>query len=145
MRGLQSVVLCVLILVVAAGGQGAAGPRIVHFVAPEYPWYAQLGRVQGDAVARASVDASGKVSSLETVRGDALLVEEMRRALLQWRFEAGQAGKLTVTFHFRIEGMPVSYRPIPKVTADLPDRVEIVVPPLEPNVHVHEYTSRPTK
>ena len=68
------------------GGQIKA-PKLLRRVPPEYPMLAQQARVQGMVVLDAKVGPDGRVSSVEVLAGNPLLIEAAVEAVRQWRYQ----------------------------------------------------------
>ena len=62
-------------------------PRLVRQVRPSYPPIARAGRIQGDVVLEAVLDANGRVRQLKVVDGHPLLAQSALRAVQQWVYE----------------------------------------------------------
>lgn len=62
-------------------------PRLVRQIRPSYPQIARTGRIQGDVVLEAVLDANGRVRQLKVVDGHPLLAPSALRAVQQWVYE----------------------------------------------------------
>jgi TonB family protein len=116
--------------------------EIRTFVAPEYPWMAHLAQIQGEAVVKLTIDADGRVASVQEQSGHPLLLREAHTNSLQWAFAPGMPKEQAIIYEFKISGDPVAERPIPKIRADFcHGRVLVVVPPIVPNIDVQKVKS----
>lgn len=62
-------------------------PSPVQPVEPEYPQGARKAGIEGDVLCAVTIDAEGRVTSVEVLRSAAPLLDDAaRRALLQWVF-----------------------------------------------------------
>ena len=71
--------------IVQVGGVIREPRKLVH-VAPVYPEFARLSRVQGVVTMEAILDATGKVESVRVLSSQPLLEEAAVRAVRQWRY-----------------------------------------------------------
>jgi TonB family protein len=72
-------------------------------VRPEYPPASQAAGVQGNVTLRATVEADGSVSNVETLMGDAELARAATEAVRQWRYAPMEkAGVTDVTLSFTL-------------------------------------------
>jgi|SRR5208282_3433494 len=104
-----------------------------HILAPAYPrlaWFAQLTGAVGVDV---DIAADGKVRSAVGSGAHNLLNRAAEENAREWIFCSSAEGfKLRVTYVYRLEGRRENEQSPPKVSFDLPDRVEIVAHPPEP-------------
>ena len=83
-------------------------PRKIRDARPEYPEIARAARVQGIVVIEIGIDALGKVSAAQVLRGVPLLDQAALDAVRQWEFEptllngAPVPVIMTVTVNFSI-------------------------------------------
>jgi protein TonB len=61
--------------------------RLIHRVEPVYPKLALSSRVQGPVVLKATILRSGRLSKIQVVSGNALLVGAAVNAVQQWRYK----------------------------------------------------------
>lgn len=93
---------------------------------------ARQARVQGDVTAVIHVRADGSVSAISDVTGSPLLVQTAE-ALKEWQFFLPKPAdtELKITLRFRLEGPERQENVVMKVSATLPNFVEIVTNPTE--------------
>ena len=60
---------------------------IISRTSPQYPPRARAAHVHGDVVLHAVIDKEGKVSGIQVLSGDDLLVQAAVDAVLQWRYK----------------------------------------------------------
>jgi TonB family protein len=106
---------------------------VKHITAPNFPrlpWFAQLtGTVEVDV----DVDTSGRVRSAVASGAHNLLNRAAEENIREWTFcSAAKSFKLKMTYIYRLEGRKEHEQSPPKVSLDLPDRVEILARPPEP-------------
>jgi len=78
-----------------------ADRKILKRVEPEYPAVLRDKGIGGVVKLRVTVRADGTVKDVQTIGGNAVLVEAGTRAVKQWRFSpADKEGPVEVTFHF---------------------------------------------
>jgi len=70
---------------IRVGGRIQAA-RALHKVAPVYPMEALEQGISGTVRLEAIIAADGSIKQLRTIKGDPLLVEAARVAILQWRY-----------------------------------------------------------
>jgi protein TonB len=93
------------------GGQVQA-PQLIRQVQPIYPSLAKIARVHGDVVIDSVIDQQGKVTEMNVVSGNPLLIRAAMQALEQWRYQPtllnGEpvAVDMVVTVHFQLGGEP---------------------------------------
>ena len=118
---------CWLAWVVAA--QGQLSPPVKRVEGMEYPWLANLARVQGKVELEALISRDGKVEAVREVTGHHLLSGPAKNALSRWLFAgcASSAGpcKLRVNFSFVLEGKCDLSRCGSEFSVDLPDSVVV--------------------
>ena len=66
--------------------QGLTPAVLIHQVSPTYPSQARLQRMQGAVVLDATIASDGRVKSLQTISGPALLAAAAKDAVHQWRY-----------------------------------------------------------
>jgi TonB family protein len=96
------------------------------FQAPEYPTVARQARIQGEVHLRLTVGGDGKIVSVESSSGPAILVAQAKSNVLQWTYTpTGQPMKLEVVYTFQLE-KPETERPgAPKIRLESPVHVII--------------------
>lgn len=105
-----------------------------HILAPSYPRLAWLAQLTGTVSVDIDVAADGKVRSAVGSGGHNLLNRAAEENAREWTFCSSAEGfKLRVTYVYRFEGRREDEQSQPKVSFDLPDRVEIVAHPPEPH------------
>jgi len=114
-------------------GQLADGVCVKHIRTPTYPrlaWFAQLtGNVDVDV----EVDSDGKVRSASATGAHKLLNEALEKNVSEWTFSSSsQSARLKITFVYRLDGKKEVDQSPPIVLFDLPNRVEIVARPPQP-------------
>jgi periplasmic protein TonB len=62
-------------------------PRLLYGPNPVYPTLAKLGRIEGEVLIDAVIDAEGNVVQMQVVSGHSLLVPAALAALSQWKYE----------------------------------------------------------
>lgn len=90
------------------GGQ-LRQPTLLASSAPVYPALARSQRVQGDVTIDALIDATGKVSDMKIVTGNALLQNAATEALRHWKYQPALLDgepipihiNVTITFHLK--------------------------------------------
>jgi TonB family protein len=82
-------------------------PKLISGPPPELPMLAKLNGVQGTVEVEAMVDKEGHITAAKAIRGNTLLTEAARDAVLQWRYQPaaidGQPvdAKIEITVQFR--------------------------------------------
>lgn len=105
-------------------------PRLLlHVESLSYPSIARFAQITGDVVLIAQVDPNGRVSAVVGKSGGPPLMAAARDNLKTWRFQAGEYQEMEITYHFKLEGMPVSYDGPTECAFDLPDSVTVVAAP----------------
>lgn len=80
------------LVVVLASQAWAAGPRAIKSrVAPVYPEIAKRMKVTGVVNIEATVDPSGKVVSVKTIKGNQFLASAAEAAVLRWQFAPAES------------------------------------------------------
>ena len=75
--------------------------KILKRVEPEYPAVLRDKGIGGVVKLRVTVRPDGTVKDVQTIGGNAVLVEAGTRAVKQWRFSpADKEAPVEVTFHF---------------------------------------------
>ena len=75
--------------------------KILKRVEPEYPAVLRDKGIGGVVKLRVTVRPDGTVKDVQTIGGNAVLVEAGTRAVKQWRFSpADKEGPVEITFHF---------------------------------------------
>ncbi len=112
----------------------AAGPRlfetpvesrVIQAGVPFYPASARLADVSGDVELEITI-TDGRVASVHTRRGHALLARAARENVRTWQFATGVSMTLTTVFQYRLEDAGVSRSATPRVELELPRRVTII-------------------
>jgi len=83
-------------------------PRLLKYVAPEYPRLARSARISGTVVLEAIVTKAGNVANVRVISGPLLLHDAAIQAVRQWRYEPT-----------RLNGLPVAVALTAKVTFGL--------------------------
>lgn len=113
-------------------------PRLypTHIEAPAYDGVAQTAHIEGKVVVTATIGAEGNVIDARAV-GPPMLVKGAVANLKLWKFQRPHVkqAEQTITYDYRIEGEgDTSCDPgsslSSRVSFDLPQRVEIVAPPV---------------
>jgi TonB family protein len=125
--------MATLILVARVFAQSAEShiPIVRSFVAPAYPRAAKDRRISGTTLTLLTIDRTGVVTEVKTIRAHPVFEAYVSEALKKWRFEpSGQQLTLQVTCSFEVndecEGTdkhPVTSET--KVAAELPTVVHI--------------------
>lgn len=68
-------------------GGAISAPRLVHRVAPDYPYLAQAAQIEGMVILEATVDEDGVVNDVRVLRSHAVLDASAVDAVRQWRYE----------------------------------------------------------
>jgi TonB family protein len=96
------------------------------FEAPEYPTVARQARIQGEVHLRLTVGGDGKIVSVESSTGPAILVAQAKSNVLQWTYTpTGQPMKLEVVYTFRLEKPEMERTPTPRIHLESP--VHIII------------------
>lgn len=78
-------------------------PRYRARPAPDYPFSARQGGLEGEVVVEFDVDATGRVAAARVLRStDRLFEEPAMRAVLKWRFEPGKKNGRAVAFRMAV-------------------------------------------
>jgi hypothetical protein len=104
-------------------------PQPKRIVGLEYPFLANLARVQGRVELIATVTESGNIKDVQVVSGHPLLRESAKSSFSQWVFsrcgETTGPCKARVAFQFVLEGQCESSRCPTEFIVDLPDSVTV--------------------
>lgn len=129
------IAIMVLAMVNAVEAQNSGNPVTVrHFVAPQYPAAAWLGRVEGEVTAELTIAPNGHVRSVEVAPQYPLLRHPVEVALKQWTFQPlSGVTRISVLTRFGLDAdcpqtntpPPTNYYVYTTVTADLPRVLEI--------------------
>lgn len=90
--------------------------QIVKKVNPVYPLEAKKLGIQGAVVLRVTIEKGGRVSNIEVVSGDPLLVKAALDAVAQWRYAAMETGVITkvkINFTLAKDAAAPSPQPVP--------------------------------
>lgn len=68
-------------------GGAISEPRLVHRVAPDYPYLAQAAQIEGMVILEATVDEDGTVNDVRVLRSHSVLDVAAVEAVRQWRYE----------------------------------------------------------
>lgn len=68
-------------------GGAISAPRLVHRVAPDYPYLAQAAQIEGMVILEATVDEAGVVNDVRVLRSHSVLDASAVDAVRQWRYE----------------------------------------------------------
>lgn len=71
-------------------------PKIKKQVLPNYPKFAQNGRIQGVVFARVLVDENGKVAQVGRIEGQKVFHQAVKTAAKKWEFTPAMQGELAV-------------------------------------------------
>ena len=69
-------------------GTGVAEANLINKVMPVYPALAKAARIQGTVEFSATISKDGVIENLQLVRGQPMLVNAAREAVLQWRYRS---------------------------------------------------------
>lgn len=91
-----------------------------------------LAHIEGRIVVAATVDSEGNVTDVH-VSGQPMLAKAAEGNIRLWRFEKPKRAPFedALTFDYRLDGPADCYVLPPKVTLEMPDRVEIVAQPVQ--------------
>jgi Gram-negative bacterial TonB protein C-terminal len=67
--------------------QSVMAARRTHYVAPVYSDLARVSHFHGSVVMNANIDAHGKVSGLQAISGNPVLLRAAEDAAMQWQYE----------------------------------------------------------
>jgi TonB family protein len=129
--------LLLSLMLSAAACLGADQTCAKHVVVPGYPRLARVARLEGTVNVEIQVDSRGKVISAKASGGHKLLQSASEENIREWTFDSsmlsgGQPRRLQIAYLYRLEGKEQYHDAPPKVILDLPDRVEIIAHPPEP-------------
>jgi hypothetical protein len=134
---MRAVMLCMLLL----GGVSARAeqPQVRQIVAPGYPLLAWAARLQGSAIMELEIGPDGTVQSAKGSGTHPLLLREAEKNASEWTFGGFTEGasfpiRFKLRYIYRLEGEPAYPMPQPRVVITLPDIVQIVVRPPEPQI-----------
>ncbi len=100
---------------------------IETLVTPPYPVIARRGGIFGTVEAHLRIDPSGRVDSVEIVRGHSLLRGYVQDALRQWTFcPSREETELNVTVTFVLVEPRTNTAVTTTVKAQLPHKIEVV-------------------
>jgi len=109
-----------------------------HVVVPGYPPLARMARIDGSVNVEIEIGPEGNVITAKASGSHKLLQRESEDNIRLWKFcptrtSAGPSRNLIrITYVYKLEGKEAYHAPFPKVTLDLPFRVEIISSPPEP-------------
>ena len=91
-------------------------------------------RIQGAVEVRCTLDSGGSVTSGEVLSGPQLLREPARQNALQWKFQRvpkeTSGNSVILKYVFLLEGEPPQDRTNTTFVFELPNRIQIVAPPV---------------
>jgi TonB family protein len=122
----------------AAGCHGTA-LKVSTIGKPDYPIRARVDGIQGKVVVGVEVGTGGVVVSAKGSGGDSVLVTAAESNARDWVFgpfpnQFSFPVYHEITYVFRLEGTPVTVATEPPdVKTRLPDRIEIIAPPIRAN------------
>jgi TonB family protein len=112
-------------------GQDWTPSKIVAIT--EYPPLPRAARIYGTVEVKCTLDSSGAVTVAEALSGPKLLMEPARQNALQWKFERvskkTSGNSAILRYAFLLEGEPQD-RTKTTFVFELPDRIQIVAPPV---------------
>lgn len=91
MKQSSRIAVAAVTLLLALAAQAANPPKVIKKVPPDFPREAAQQSISAGSVkARMTIDADGKVSSVEILEAEPRRVfdKAVNRALMEWRFEA---------------------------------------------------------
>lgn len=104
-------------------------PQPKRIVGLEYPFLANLARVQGRVELMATITESGNIKDVQVVSGHPLLKDSAKASFSRWVFsgcnETIAPCKAKVVFQFLLEGQCESSRCPTEFVVDLPDSVTV--------------------
>ena len=101
LRSLNFVVILGVLPTGAYGQSRASSVSIQHIESVEYPWLANLARVEGRVEIVAQILRDGSVAATRAESGHPLLVDASKAAVAKWRFSPCSAkGRCEVVVHF---------------------------------------------
>jgi len=106
-------------------------------VAPEYPLRARIDRIQGTVELGVQIGMDGKVMWAHGTGANPVLVEAAEENARQWIWGPFPARFQFPYYHeiyyvYKLKGKPTDAIGPSDVKTDLPDRIEIISPPLYP-------------
>ncbi len=131
----RGLLVMLLFLVVSPQTQPPMQSRFpIHVESLAYPPIGIQSRTESDVVLIAEVSPEGGVICCPTfMSGKLILAQAAIDNLRTWRFQTGTKSYVTVTYHFKLEGDPVSRSEPGICKFDLPDSVSIVAHPIKPD------------
>jgi hypothetical protein len=122
------VATCTLIGVSQLAAQSVAAasdsppPSVIAAAVPFYASIAQSASVEGEVVLRVSTDGDS-VSSIETLRGPALLADTAKQNIRTWKFRHHKPAVFETTFRYKL--LPARSNEKESVVLRLPTEVEV--------------------
>jgi TonB family protein len=117
-----------------------AGEHLVcvrHMIAPDYPRLARISRLQGSVRVDFKIGPSGEVLLVRGSGADKVLLRSSEENIRQWTFVppsvvADSSSPHHIVYVYKLTGAAEYYDSPPTITVDLPDKIEIVGHPPEP-------------
>lgn len=128
-RRIKMTLLCTLILTSSAPSSCAQKIQPSRIVGLQYPWLANLARVQGKVELYATVAEDGQVSEISSVSGHQLLKDSAKASLSRWVFSGcgknAAPCRVKVIFEFILSGECDQDQCPTDFVVDLPDFVTV--------------------
>lgn len=109
---------------------------VKHILVPRYPRLARLAQLQGAVTVKIEIGIDGTVVSTVSSGPDDLLRRASEENVQHWTFCRAPEGTgprmYSLTYVYKLEGAKEYNGSPPIVSIDLPDRVEIIGNPPEP-------------
>jgi hypothetical protein len=118
--------LLVLLISVTTLAQ-AADRAVRHIVSPGYPRLARIAQLQGPISVDVWIAPDGKIVSAKASGAHQLLLRETEDNVRKWIFEPS-----AIHYRYILTGKQMYADPVPAVSFDLPNEVEIRSNPFEP-------------
>jgi TonB family protein len=102
---------------------------------PEYPPSARAAQIQGEVAVDIQIDREGNVIEAKADSGHRLLQKYAQENIRAWKFRRYGSSvtypfRHRITYSYRLEGIPIYPVHYGVVTLRMPDRVEVVSPPM---------------
>lgn len=109
---------------------------VKHIVSPGYPPVARLTRLQGTVIVDLRIGPDGRVLSASSTGNNEILCRASEDNIREWIFSPSvsrrEPSAMRFTYDYKLAGDEEKYGSAPTILFDLPDRVEIVAHPLQP-------------
>jgi len=111
----------------------AADRAVRHIVSPGYPRLARIAQLQGPISVDVRIAPDGKIVSAKASGAHQLLLRETEDNVRKWIFEpSATESHQIIHYRYILTGKQMYADPVPAVSFDLPNEVEIRSNPFEP-------------